>query len=1340
MLYCCLWQSRASESRGRQPSYDRMPGTMEDFSSRTRGPAAPTTKDGTSLEPTSELDALANPNGHGADSLAKRERLAYLQLAKGNAQEAAARMASTARWRQDEGVHQWLQQPVPPRTHELRAVVTSGFCGWAAGREAAVWWHFPGAPHSQLKRLWANGHVSPRELLKHHLYLLEYALRALPAPQPGMPSPADTARPGSSSSSSSKTGSGSRSSSKHSSKTPTAAKAGGQPLSQRSSVQEEVGSQPPLLEEPRQVLAVVDLSGLELGDFLGPGLDFLQALAATLGNHYPGSNGGLVLVNAPSFWSLAAAIVLPLLGEHVVAQKLQVFGSGWRSDPAFLALLDLSTFGGNPNGSTSGRNSSGGGSSGGSGVPSTPAEVQQSAEEAHFAAWLRSRPVANGDDDDNNSDTGENLLDNSGLKSIRRGEQNQEGEEGDEDDFYNSTPAEESNAAKMGSQSGSLLEDLLEVRVGPAGDWVPRLVRVLNDKKELQLAPPGAEDEDEEDLDDTASVASKDTARGRAASRFAGRGSERFPVVDLSSVVAESGGGGDDDGDDSQRVHIFSFFAEGDMFEFSCKNAVEVQAWVGALHQLQSSTGGGGGANEAATSELAPVRRSGDQHSDNEEDRQRKEDEEEEGGDEDVEGEEEKNNDDDGGVAKLLVASDVPALAYPLAMVHEVKLDLNLTQSEIANAVGRANNSSGSGSAGASSRRSPPPAPASSSRDRDRSGSSPRSVSAASTTASVSTASPGSDNGSLNSGGRDSNSGGFPREKAVSQSMPRPSPAGSGERPSVSLPGPDAPKNTSPRAYPNGRRGSSPRAVPPPRAPSPRRRNSSGSKQTDGNDNASGLGQGHNAISNNTNGSSSSADAYVAANPEGTGWPLTLGGASFVLRRRLRSDARLEVSAVAPGSAAAKCGLRVGDIVVQAGGSSEGTERVLREQAATVQAHLQAQVAKKNSSSSSDHGSGSGRTMSSSSVVDGNKTSASSSSSRALPPPGSSSGSGSASSSDSSANSTPRAPPGPKRTPPPQPRSRGGSASRDSVHAVQNGTSSSTRGATEPRPDTSFRSRSRDSIATGDSSGGSSSSGVRSGSKSRSSSSANRSPPLPPLSLKVWRLVGAASPSLLTNEDAAGHSNSGNSSNADPSNTAAPVRCFGTDICVSIDAETRGMHVQQTNDEGPIVVVGATGDAAIRGMRRGDVLVGVHHIPFPPRATLQHVQQLMESLPRPLSLNLYRPSPFDRPAPVQGDSSFPLPLQAKLWVQPGPLPERSDEANDDHDTDEYYRGVSPPVVSSNNNNNNSSSSILLPAKARTAGLGESFFIQVVRAHKGYVLTELHHKEDPDSARLDALVL
>lgn len=38
----------------------------------------------------------------------------------------------------------------------------------------------------------------------------------------------------------------------------------------------------------------------------------------------------------------------------------------------------------------------------------------------------------------------------------------------------------------------------------------------------------------------------------------------------------------------------------------------------------------------------------------------------------------------------------------------------------------------------------------------------------------------------------------------------------------------------------------------------------------------------------------------------------------------------------------------------------------------------------------------------------------------------------------------------------------------------------------------------------------------------------------------------------------------------------------GVDVCVSIDAETRGMHVQQPDPNGPIVIVGATGDAAVR--------------------------------------------------------------------------------------------------------------------------------------------------------------
>ena len=62
---------------------------------------------------------------------------------------------------------------------------------------------------------------------------------------------------------------------------------------------------------------------------------------------------------------------------------------------------------------------------------------------------------------------------------------------------------------------------------------------------------------------------------------------------------------------------------------------------------------------------------------------------------------------------------------------------------------------------------------------------------------------------------------------------------------------------------------------------------------------------------------------------------------------------------------------------------------------------------------------------------------------------------------------------------------------------------------------------------------------------------------------------------------------------------------------------------------GPIVIVSASGDAAVRGMRRGDMLVGVQHTPLPAGATLSHVQELMETFPRPLALNLYRPSPWE---------------------------------------------------------------------------------------------------------------
>lgn len=61
----------------------------------------------------------------------------------------------------------------------------------------------------------------------------------------------------------------------------------------------------------------------------------------------------------------------------------------------------------------------------------------------------------------------------------------------------------------------------------------------------------------------------------------------------------------------------------------------------------------------------------------------------------------------------------------------------------------------------------------------------------------------------------------------------------------------------------------------------------------------------------------------------------------------------------------------------------------------------------------------------------------------------------------------------------------------------------------------------------------------------------------------------------------------------------------GREVCVSIDAETRGMHVQQVDEGGAIVIVEATGGAAACGMQRGDILIGVHHIPLP-AGVLQH--------------------------------------------------------------------------------------------------------------------------------------
>ena len=80
------------------------------------------------------------------------------------------------------------------------------------------------------------------------------------------------------------------------------------------------------------------------------------------------------------------------------------------------------------------------------------------------------------------------------------------------------------------------------------------------------------------------------------------------------------------------------------------------------------------------------------------------------------------------------------------------------------------------------------------------------------------------------------------------------------------------------------------------------------------------------------------------------------------------------------------------------------------------------------------------------------------------------------------------------------------------------------------------------------------------------------------------------------------------------------------DTCVYIESDTRGMHVQQQRPGSGIKIIHATGAATTAGMRAGDVLVGVHHIPLPASATLANVQHLLESLPRPVALNLSRPS------------------------------------------------------------------------------------------------------------------
>lgn len=109
----------------------------------------------------------------------------------------------------------------------------------------------------------------------------------------------------------------------------------------------------------------------------------------------------------------------------------------------------------------------------------------------------------------------------------------------------------------------------------------------------------------------------------------------------------------------------------------------------------------------------------------------------------------------------------------------------------------------------------------------------------------------------------------------------------------------------------------------------------------------------------------------------------------------------------------------------------------------------------------------------------------------------------------------------------------------------------------------------------------------------------------------------------------------------------------GQDTCVYIEADTRGMHVQQRGPGSGIRVVQATGAATVAGMRAGDVLVGVHHIPLPASATLANVQHLLESLPRPVALNLSRPSSVAARAFAENEGADTIEPVAPPRSEPG---------------------------------------------------------------------------------------
>ncbi len=157
-------------------------------------------------------------------------------------------------------------------------------------------------------------------------------------------------------------------------------------------------------------------------------------------------------------------------------------------------------------------------------------------------------------------------------------------------------------------------------------------------------------------------------------------------------------------------------------------------------------------------------------------------------------------------------------------------------------------------------------------------------------------------------------------------------------------------------------------------------------------------------------------------------------------------------------------------------------------------------------------------------------------------------------------------------------------------------------------------------------------------------------------------------------------------------------------------------------------------------MRRGDVLIGVHHTPLPLHATLAHVQSLMESLPRPLSLNLFRPSPYGESFVDSSDlpTLHPLPHPAKPLGRSRPHPTPSAAVVMSRSLGLGFLTGSTDLDGTPEGSMEGSFEALTDDGAE--GDYGAFFAAIIADHKGYLLTELHHKDDPEATRLELLVM